>query len=219
MKSEEEKKKNIKKRNLKDKDFEKLEKYIEELTAERDELFNKLQRLSADYANFQKRAPKQIADSVAYEKKAIIKSLLPSLDNFDHALKGARTAESVDSVAEGIQMVFDHMIDALRAHGVEIITALGRQFDPSIHEALMQKADPEHPDNMVLEEYQKGYKVNDQVIRPSKVIVNKLPAEETAEETEAEPAEEPTEEAPKKKTAEELPEETEETEPKEETNE
>jgi len=212
MKSEEEKKKNNKKRNLKQKDFEKLEKQIEELTAERDELFEKLQRISADYANFQKRAPKQIADSVAYEKKAIIKSLLPSLDNFDHALKGARTAESVDSVAEGIQMVFDHMTDALRAHGVEMITALGQQFDPSIHEALMQRADHDHPDNMVLEEYQKGYKVNDQVIRPSKVIVNKLPTEGTEEE----PAEEPKEEAPRKKAAEELPEENK---PKEETNE
>ena len=178
MKSEnKEKKDKAEKKAPKAKDIEKLQEQIEELTSEKLELFEKLQRVSADYANFQKRAPKQIADSIAYEKKAIIKSLLPPLDNFDHALKGAQTAESLDSVIEGVQLVFDHMLDALKAHGVEIITALGQEFDPSVHEALMQKSEQDQPDNIVLEEYQKGYKLNDQVIRPSKVIVNKLPAE------------------------------------------
>jgi len=164
-----------------------LQALVDELTKEKTELFEQLQRVSADYANFQKRAPKQIADSVAYEKKAIIRSLLPSLDNFEHALNAAKTAESLDSVVEGIQLVFDHMLDALKSHGVEPINAAGEEFDPALHEALMQQADEDQPENIVLQEYQRGYKVNDQVIRPSKVIVNKLPVEEPAEETSSEP--------------------------------
>jgi len=157
----------------------KLQQQTEQLTKEKQELFDKLQRLSADYANFQKRAPRQIADSIAYEKKAIIKSLLPSLDNFEHALTGAKNADSIETVIEGIQLVFEHILDALKAHGVEQIAATGRQFDPAIHEAMMQQCHQDKPDNIVLQEFQKGYTLNGQVIRPSKVIVNKLLAEET----------------------------------------
>ena len=163
--------------NGKSKEVVKLEKKIEDLTQENAETFAKLQRISADYANFQKRGPKQIADSVAYEKIAIIKSLLPSIDNFEHALNGAKTAESIDSVIEGIQLVFDHMIDALKAHGVERISSLGEQFDPSLHEALMRRTEEGKPENEIVEEFQSGYRVGEQVIRPCKAIVNKLPEE------------------------------------------
>lgn len=165
-------------KNGKSKEVVKLEKKVEELTQENAETFAKLQRISADYANFQKRAPKQIADSVAYQKIEIIKSLLPSIDNFEHALNGAKTADSLDSVIEGIQLVFDHMIDALKAHGVERISSLGEQFDPSLHEAMMRRAEEGKPENEIVEEFQSGYKVGEQVIRPCKVIVNKLPEEE-----------------------------------------
>lgn len=181
-------------KNGKSKEVVKLEKKIEELTQQNAETFAKLQRISADYANFQKRAPKQIADSVAYEKIAIIKSLLPSIDNFEHALNGAKTADSLDSVIEGIQMVFDHMLDALKAHGVERISSLGEQFDPSLHEAMMRRAEEGKPENEIVEEFQSGYKVGDQVIRPCKVIVNKLPEEEQPQPEETEQKEKENEE-------------------------
>ncbi|MHC5060531.1 MAG: nucleotide exchange factor GrpE [Planctomycetota bacterium] len=160
------------------KEVRKLTEQIDELSKEKDDLFEKLQRVGADYANYQKRAPRQIADSVAYEKKAIIRSLLPSLDNFAHALAGADTAETVDGVVKGVRMVFEHMLDALKAHGLEQIDAVGKEFDPNIHEAIQLRADADQPDNVVLEDFQTGYKLNGQVVRPSKVIVNKLPAEE-----------------------------------------
>lgn len=166
---------------------ENLAQQIEELSKEKLELFEQLQRVSADYANFQKRAPKQIADSVGYEKKAILRSLLPSLDNFEHALEAAKAAEKLDTVVEGVQLVFDHMLDALKAHGLERIVSQGEEFDPNQHEALMQQAEEDQPNNIILQEYQKGYSVSGQVIRPCKVVVNKLPEEpvqpeETAEE-------------------------------------
>ncbi len=188
--------KDLKKANKKIKELEKkletLENQVEELTAEKLDVFEQLQRVSADYANFQKRAPKQIADSVAYEKKAILRSLLPSVDNFEHALSHASTAggeEAMDNIIKGIQLVFDHMLDALKTHGVKRIDALGNPFDPNLHEAMMRRSEPDKEDNTVLEVYQAGYMVNDQVLRPSKVIVNKIEEEKSGEETEAEQTE------------------------------
>jgi molecular chaperone GrpE len=167
---------------------EDLQKQVEKLVAENKELTDKYQRLAADYANYQKRVPRQIADSVDYEKRGIIKSLLPTLDNFGHALAGAKTAqgtEALQSVIQGIQFLYDHFFDALKAHGVEKIASGGQPFEPGKHEALMQKCDPEKPDNIVLEELQSGFALNGQVLRPSKVVVNKLPSqpEPAAEET------------------------------------
>jgi molecular chaperone GrpE len=167
-----------------EKEMKKLQQQIDELTREKDELFDKLQRVSADYANYQKRAPKQIADSVAYEKKAVIRSLLPALDNFAHALASAQNAEAVNGVVKGVRMVFDHMLDALKACGLEQIAAVGEEFDPAVHEAIQLRSEEDKADNIVLEEFQTGYKLNGQVIRPTKVIVNKLPAEDKEAEPE-----------------------------------
>jgi len=155
-------------------DLEELRQTIESLQKEKDELFGKLQRVSADYANFQKRATKQISDTTAYEKEMVIKTLLPALDNFEHTLQNAHSAENVDVLSKGIQIIYDQMLDILKSHGVEQIEALGEKFDPALHEAMMQKAEPEKEDNIALEEFQKGYKLNGRVIRPSKVVVNKL---------------------------------------------
>lgn len=167
-----------------EKEIKKLQQQIEALSREKDELFDKLQRVAADYANYQKRAPKQIADSVAYEKKAIIRSLLPSLDNFAHALAIADNAEAVDGVVKGVRMVFEHMLDALKGHGLEQIDAVGQEFDPIVHEAIQLRVEADKPDNIVLEEFQTGYKLNGQVVRPSKVTVNRLPAEDKEAEPE-----------------------------------
>mgnify|MGYP001036499791 CR=1 FL=1 len=164
---------------------------IEALQKEKDEVFAKLQRISADYDNLQKRTAKQIADTITYEKEKIIKTILPALDNFESALGGlqnVQSAENVDVLLQGIRIVYDQMLDILKLHNVEQIKALGEPFDPALHEAMMQKAEPEHKENIVLEEFQKGYKLNGRVIRPCKVIVNKLTEEQPAEQ-EAKPPE------------------------------
>ena len=160
-------------------ELEELSELVENLKKEKDELFEKLQRISADYANFQKRAPKQIADTIAYEKELVIKSLLPALDNFEHTLQNIQSVENMDALVKGIQIIYDQMLDILKSHGVEPIETLGENFNPAVHEAMMQKTEPEKEDNIVLQEFQKGYKLNGRVIRPGKVIVNKLSASQT----------------------------------------
>jgi len=147
------------------------------LQAEKDELFAKLQRVSADYVNYQKRVPKQIADSIGYEKERIIKTLLPALDNFEHTLQNVHSAEDVDVLVKGIRIIYDQLLDILKSHNVEQIEALGEKFDPAMHQAMTRQSDPDKEEDTVLEEFQRGYKLNGRVIRPSKVIVNKLPVE------------------------------------------
>ena len=169
---------------LKNSELEELRQQLNDLQKEKDELFAKLQRVSADYANFQKRAPKQISDTIAYEKENIIKTFLPVLDNFEHTLQNEQSAENTEAFVKGVRIIYDQMLDILKSHGIEQIKSLGEKFDPSLHEAMLQKAEPEQEENIVLEEFQKGYKLNGRVIRPSKVIVNKLPAEEPVEQKE-----------------------------------
>jgi molecular chaperone GrpE len=160
---------------------------IEQLKADKQDLNEKYLRLGADYANFQKRVPKQVADSLAYEKKTFLRSLLGSLDNFAHAINGADAAvkspDAMQGWISGIRMVHQHLLDALKAQGVEKIASVGRPFDPSMHEALTFRAEADKPDGVVLEEYQGGYSFQGQVLRPCKVIINKLPVDPSAEET------------------------------------
>jgi molecular chaperone GrpE len=160
-----------------------LQKQVEDLKKEKDDLFAKLQRLAADYENYQKRSAKQITDSVAYEKEKIIKALLPVLDDFERALAHA---EDGDSVAEGIKLVYEHFKGVLRAQGIEQIETAGQRFDPAMHEAIVQQCDESKDDEMILDELQKGYKLNGRLIRASKVLVNKLPVktEQSTEEDE-----------------------------------
>lgn len=152
-----------------------LEQQVEKLNAEKQEMLEKLQRLSADYVNYQKRVPRQIADTVAYEKRAIVRSLLSSLDNFEHALAGFDTAQADPNVVKGVQMIFDHLLGAFKALGVEKVVSVGQPFDPARHEAMMQRSEPDKENGVVLEEYLPGYLLGGEPLRPAKVIVNKLP--------------------------------------------
>ncbi len=162
-----------------------LKKDIEAIETEKQQLLDKLQRVSAEFANYQKRTPKQIADTIAYEKKSIVKSLLPVLDNFEHTLAhSADNGSAAEPIAKGVKIVYEQLLDVLKSFGVEHIAAAGELFDPAVHEAMMQQSDPDKPDGVVLQEFQKGYTLNGSVIRPSKVIVNKIAEAEPSDQTE-----------------------------------
>lgn len=166
-----------------------LQQGLESVRKERDELLGRLQRVSADYANYQKRVPKQISDSVAYEKEKILRSLLPILDNLEHTLK-AHSAESSDAVVRGVEIIYGHMLDILKSHGVEQMQASGEPFDPMRHEAIMTRQEPGKPANVVIEELQKGYTANDRVLRPTRVVVSKTPASQPSRSQNQDPNEE-----------------------------
>jgi molecular chaperone GrpE len=143
---------------------------------QRDEYQDKLQRLQADFINYQKRAKAQADVDRVYLIKPLALDILDALDNFDRAIETAR-AGGAKPIAEGLVMVEKQFIAALNKHGVEPIPSLGQTFDPNFHEAIMQQPDAHHPDGTVVAEFAKGYKLGDRVIRPSKVAVSIRPAQ------------------------------------------
>jgi molecular chaperone GrpE len=157
-----------------DKEMEKLQQDFEALRKEKDELVDRLQRVYADYANFQKRVPKNIAETVAYEKERFIRSFLPILDNFDRTLREAQLAQNVEAVIRGVEIIRDQMLAILKTHGVHPIDALNEKFDPARHEAMLRRSEPHQEDDLVLEEFQKGYTLNGKILRPSRVAINKI---------------------------------------------
>jgi molecular chaperone GrpE len=154
--------------------LQQLQQELESVRKEKDETFARLQRVYADYANFQKRVPKQVGDTVAYERERILKSLLPLLDNLERTLKAEASTQNLDAFVKGVEIVRDQMLGVLKIHGVEPIQAVGEKFDPERHEAMLRKNEPDKPDDTVLEEYQTGFRLNDHILRPSRVAVNKV---------------------------------------------
>ncbi|MCX5647108.1 MAG: nucleotide exchange factor GrpE [Phycisphaerae bacterium] len=166
-------------------ELEKLRQDLESVRKAKDEVFDRLQRVYADYANFQKRVPKNIADSVAYEKERFLRSFLPVLDNFDRTLREARTAQNAEAVIKGVQIIHDQMLTILKSHGVEPMETVNEKFDPGRHEAMLRRSEPDQEDDVVLEEFQKGYTLSGRVIRPSRVAINKVQAPPEAGKSEA----------------------------------
>lgn len=157
-------------------DIQELRKQLDGLRKEKDDIFAKLQRVAADYDNYQKRAAKQITDNVAYEKDKIVKSLLPVLDNFDYILANTSCGANDETLLKGVKIIYDQMLDVLKGHGIEQIKSAGEPFNPEHHEAITHRSENSKEEGLVLEELQKGYKLNGRLIRPSRVVVNKLPS-------------------------------------------
>jgi len=155
-----------------------LQARFEALQKERDELFAKLQRVCADYANYQKRLPRQIEESLTCEQERMLKALLPICDHLEMAIQQATSQPTVESVLAGVKIVYDQLQALLRSYDVEPIAAVDRSFDPRLHEAMMTRCDPTKADRLVLQECQKGYVRGERVLRPSKVVVNALQVEQ-----------------------------------------
>jgi molecular chaperone GrpE len=163
------------------KQVEELRRQVGELQKEKSEIFAKLQRVAADYDNYQKRSAKQITDSIAYEKDKLIKVLLPVLDDLERVLAHTDNAEAV---VKGVSIVYEHLKGVLRAQGVEQIESAGEKFDPACHQALTQRSEQDKEDGVVLEELQKGYKLDGRVIRACRVVVNKTPPSQASQQPE-----------------------------------
>ncbi len=161
------------------KQVEELQKQLEVLRKEKDDIFAKLQRLAADYDNYQKRSAKQITDNVAYEKDKIVKSLLPVLDNFEYILANTACGAADETLLKGVKIIYDQMLDVLKGYGIEQVKSAGEQFNPAHHEAITHRSENDKEEGLVLEELQKGYKLNGRLIRASRVVINKTPAPQT----------------------------------------
>jgi molecular chaperone GrpE len=144
----------------------------ESLRAERDDLLARLQRVSADYINYQKRVQKDIAQAREFANEELLRALLPVLDDMQRALATAReNHDENDPLLQGMQLVHDMMLETLGRFGLSVIDAEGRKFDPDLHSAMLQQPSDQHPPMTILQEVRKGYQLKGRTIRPSAVIV------------------------------------------------
>ena len=138
------------------------------LQAERDELFDRLQRLAAEFDNFRKRSARENAALTARANERLVKELIPILDDLGRALEAAADHEEV-KLEDGVRLVHRSLADLLRKQGLTEIETQGK-FDPHLHEALLsQPSDAE--EGAVIEVVQKGYKLGDKVLRPARVVI------------------------------------------------
>ncbi|MBY8912907.1 nucleotide exchange factor GrpE [Bacillus sp. YC2] len=149
-----------------------LQQQIDELQGLLDEKENKLLRVQADFENYKRRNRLEMEAAQKYRSQNIVTEILPALDNFERALQVDAESEQTKSLLQGMEMVRRQLMEALKKEGVEAIEAVGQEFDPNLHQAVMQVEDENFGSNIVVEEMQKGYKLKDRVIRPSMVKVN-----------------------------------------------
>ena len=132
-------------------------------------------RAQAEMENLKKRLRKEKEDFLKFANESLIKELLPVVDNLENALKHAQDENSVDALREGIELTLKGMKDALSKAGVEEIKASGERFDPNYHHAVSQEESDEVEAGTVLHELQKGYILNQRLLRPAMVVVSKSP--------------------------------------------
>lgn len=149
-----------------------LQEKVDELQAKLTETEGRMLRLQADFENYKRRVQLEKQAAEKYRSQSLVSDILPALDNFERAMQVEANDEQMKSLLQGMEMVYRQLQEALTKEGVEAIEAVGNQFDPHEHQAVMQVEDSEFESNAVVEEFQKGYKLKDRVIRPSMVKVN-----------------------------------------------
>jgi molecular chaperone GrpE len=131
-------------------------------------------RIRAEFANYKRRVEREQTDFIKFIKGEILKNMLPVLDDFKMMLEKSSNGENEQSVLEGAKLIYEKLRQVLEKEGLEKVNALGEKFDPDIHEALMMKPiDDKEEHDKVLEVFLDGFKLQNRLLRPSKVIVGK----------------------------------------------
>jgi molecular chaperone GrpE len=145
------------------------------------ELEDKLLRSRAELDNYRKRAARQQQQAVEAAREGIINELLEIVDNFERAAEHADGEADAAALKSGMDMIHNQFKSFLRKYDIAPIESVGKPFDPSLHEALMQVESDEHPEGTVVNELSRGYKIGDKVLRYAKVGVSRGPSEESDE--------------------------------------
>ena len=147
---------------------------VEELEKANAELKDQMLRRQAELENYRKRLIRDKEEAIQFSNENLIKDLLGFLDNMDRALAVAKSTGDVNGLIEGFEMTQNQLLSTLDKNwGLKAIDSVGKEFDPSLHEACMMTVDENLDKETVLEEFQKGYTLHDRVIRPAKVKIGK----------------------------------------------
>jgi molecular chaperone GrpE len=137
------------------------------------ELKDKYLRTLAESENVRKRVRQQSEESIRIQREAILRDLLPIIDNLERALAASRSGTDAKTIVDGVEMTVRALIDFLRAQGVTPLQSIGQSFDPNRHEAVDHVASEAHPPNTVVDEFHRGYLIGERVLRPARVSVAK----------------------------------------------
>jgi molecular chaperone GrpE len=164
-----------KKKKKKDDGVEELKKLLEEKEKDIKALQEKILYLQADFENFKKLKTKEKVETLKYGNEALIKEFIPVVDNLEMALNHATNTDDYKIILEGVKLTLNEFLKVLEKAGVTRIDAIGKQFDPNLHEAFYQEERDDIEPDIVISEFQKGYLLNERLIRPSRVVLSKKP--------------------------------------------
>jgi molecular chaperone GrpE len=167
----------------KEKEIEELKKKFEEKEKEAKEHYDRLLRVAADFDNYKKRAAREKEEWAKFANEDLIKAILPFIDNLERAINHAEKVEEAGVLIEGVRLTIQQLLQALSKFGLSFFESLGKPFDPALHEAILLIPTDQHEPNQVVEEFQKGYLLNDRLLRPATVSVSK-PLEKEVQATE-----------------------------------
>lgn len=153
-------------------DVDPKDKKIQELEKLANDNEEKYLRLYAEFENYKRRIQNENQINKTYQAQGVLTDILPSIDNIERALQIEGDDESFKSLQKGVQMVHESLLRALKDNGLEEIEAEGQEFDPNLHQAVVQDDNPDFKSGEITQELQKGYKLKDRVLRPSMVKVN-----------------------------------------------
>lgn len=143
---------------------------IEQLEGEAQEATNRYLRLAADFDNYKKRVRQEQAETVDRANAELVGKVLPVVDNFHRVMESA-PSEVEDAWLKGVRLTLQQLDDLLLSMGVSPIEAIGQPFDPTLHEAIGHEDSDDQPEDTVVSEVRKGYRLNDRVVRPALVRV------------------------------------------------
>jgi molecular chaperone GrpE len=145
---------------------------LDAMRREKDALQDQLLRTAAEFDNYRKRVDRDRRDQAEVATASALTGLLPIIDDLERALK-APTGGDIESFRKGIELIHQQMLELLRKRGVKQIEAVGADFDPRYHQAVVHESSPDHREGEVIEEFARGYMLGDRLLRPSMVKVAK----------------------------------------------
>jgi molecular chaperone GrpE len=150
-----------------------MEARLETAEQEAKENYDRFLRLSAEFENYKKRSEREINEFRKYANESLIKEILSVADNLERALDSSRNNKQADTgLVEGVDMTLKEILNIFEKFSVKPVESLGKPFDPTFHQAVMQEQTDGHPENTVTNEIQKGYMMHDRLIRPAMVVVS-----------------------------------------------
>ncbi len=163
-----------------EREIEELKKKVEEKEKEAKDHYDRLLRMAADFENYKKRAAKEKEEWTKFANEDLMKALLPFIDNLEKAVAHAeKEGNTTKSLIEGLKLTRQQLLQSLSKFGLSPVESSGKPFDPSVHEAMMVVETDQHEPDRVVEEFRKGYLLNDRLLRPATVSVSKASQKET----------------------------------------